>query len=522
MASTFSPTLRLELIGDGDQSGIWGQTTNTNLGTLLEQSITGVVSITMVDANYTLTNFNGVSDEARNQVIVATGTNAAVRDIIAPLVEKTYTIQNSTTGGFGVRIIGATGTGVTIPNGNTLQVYCNGTNFLPSTTAAPGNFSVISDLFVSGNETLQGNLTVNGNENLAGNLTFTGTGKRILGDFSNGTTANRVLFQTSTANSVTVVGSVPAGSGAGSLFQAIGSSDTANSATFSLVCDTSTSYLESNKSGTASYQPIAFRTSATERVRITTAGGISFGATGTNFGTSGQILTSAGDAPPTWTNPFPSGGIIMWSGSIANIPSGWLLCNGSSGTPDLRDRFVVGAGSTYAVNATGGATTVTLSTTNLPSHTHSISASGTTSATNIDHVHDISRFGDTGGTSNDHAHGISDPGHQHSYRLDVDGRNVAFVGNAGDVGGLTLGEGTGPRGSISTATQSSTTGITGTGGQNAGHTHTFTISGNSGAMNTNQTHTHTVTVTGTSGATGSGTAFSILPPYFALAFIMKS
>jgi hypothetical protein len=50
----------------------------------------------------------------------------------------------------------------------------------------------------------------------------------------------------------------------------------------------------------------------------------------------------------------PTGGIIMWSGSIASIPTGWLLCNGSSGTPDLRTRFVIGAGSTYGVSNTGG------------------------------------------------------------------------------------------------------------------------------------------------------------------------
>jgi hypothetical protein len=62
---------------------------------------------------------------------------------------------------------------------------------------------------------------------------------------------------------------------------------------------------------------------------------------------------------------FPSGGIIIWSGSSASIPTGWLLCNGSSGTPDLRNRFVVGAGSTYAVSATGGSADAIV-----VSHTH--------------------------------------------------------------------------------------------------------------------------------------------------------
>ena len=159
MASTFSPSLRIELIGDGDQSGIWGQTTNTNLGTLIEQAIAGVVSITMIDANYTMTNFNGVSDEARNQVIVLTGTNTAQRNLIAPLVEKTYTIRNSTTGGFAVQIIGASGTGVVIPNGVTTTVYCDGTNFFTALSGTVGNFTVNGNLGVTGTTALTGALT---------------------------------------------------------------------------------------------------------------------------------------------------------------------------------------------------------------------------------------------------------------------------------------------------------------------------------------------------------------------------
>jgi hypothetical protein len=96
---------------------------------LLEQAITGVQSIVMTDANYTLTSFNGVSDEARNAVLVVTGTNNAVRDLIPPVVEKLYTIVNNTTGGYAIRVIGASGTGVNVPNGSTSLVYCDGTNF---------------------------------------------------------------------------------------------------------------------------------------------------------------------------------------------------------------------------------------------------------------------------------------------------------------------------------------------------------------------------------------------------------
>lgn len=74
--------------------------------------------------------------------------------------------------------------------------------------------------------------------------------------------------------------------------------------------------------------------------------------------------------PPT---PLPSGAIILWSGSIGSIPAGYYLCNGSNGTPDLRNRFVVGAGSTYAVDATGGSADAIV-----VSHTHTFS--GTTAA----------------------------------------------------------------------------------------------------------------------------------------------
>jgi hypothetical protein len=71
---------------------------------------------------------------------------------------------------------------------------------------------------------------------------------------------------------------------------------------------------------------------------------------------------------PTPATPTPTGVIVLWSGSIGSIPAGWVLCNGSNGTPDLRNRFVVGAGSTYAVNGTGGSADAIV-----VSHTHTAS-----------------------------------------------------------------------------------------------------------------------------------------------------
>lgn len=129
MASTFSTSLKLELIGNGDQSGTWGTTTNNNLGTLLEQAITGVQAITMVNTDYTLTNFNGIADESRNAVLVVGGTNSAVRNIIAPAVNKTYIINNNTSGGYAINIKTSGGTGIQIPNGSIYLVYCDGSEF---------------------------------------------------------------------------------------------------------------------------------------------------------------------------------------------------------------------------------------------------------------------------------------------------------------------------------------------------------------------------------------------------------
>jgi hypothetical protein len=90
-------------------------------------------------------------------------------------------------------------------------------------------------------------------------------------------------------------------------------------------------------------------------------------------GTSGQFLTSTGTGnTPTWTTltAFVSGMIMLWSGSEASIPSGWVLCDGTNSTPNLQDRFVVGAGNTYAVDANGGSADAVV-----VSHTHSTTVS---------------------------------------------------------------------------------------------------------------------------------------------------
>jgi hypothetical protein len=125
--STYSTTLRIELIGAGEQDGVWGDTTNSNLGTIIESAITNVVDITFANATYTLSANNGLPDEARNAVLNLIGSNSGAQNLIAPSVEKTYIIKNST--GATVTIKTSGGSGVAISTGTTRIVWCDGTNF---------------------------------------------------------------------------------------------------------------------------------------------------------------------------------------------------------------------------------------------------------------------------------------------------------------------------------------------------------------------------------------------------------
>ena len=146
--STFSPSLRLTLITTGDQAGVWGTTTNTNLGTLIESAITGYTSVSVTSANQALTALDGAADQSRNMTLALTTTTGAAFSVYAPPAEKTYIIQNASAQAatiFNSTVLGnttAAGTGVVIPAGRTVTVWSDGTNFraqndhLPTATTA--------------------------------------------------------------------------------------------------------------------------------------------------------------------------------------------------------------------------------------------------------------------------------------------------------------------------------------------------------------------------------------------------
>lgn len=172
----------------------------------------------------------------------------------------------------------------------------------------------------------------------------------------------------------------------------------------------------------------------------------------------------------------PSGVIVMWSGSVAAIPAGWLLCDGTNSTPDLRDRFIVGAGSTYAVAATGGANTVTLDASQIPSHTHTFS--GSTGAAGS-HSHSGSTS-----TNGAHTHGLNSSGYPDTFNSSQVAAGRQVVGNFG--------------------------GFNWTDGD---HAHSLNING---------VGDHSHSFSGTTAGAGGGAAHENRPPYFALAYIMKA
>ena len=174
---------------------------------------------------------------------------------------------------------------------------------------------------------------------------------------------------------------------------------------------------------------------------------------------------------------IPTGIIVMWNSTAVSIPGGWQLCDGSNSTPDLRDRFIVGAGSTYSPAATGGSASVTLDATAMPVHAHSQSGTLTTNS--------------AGG----HTHGLTDPGHLHSDR--ASGYASNGQGGGGDPSQKLSNL-------LSTTTGSATTGISVNSAVD--HTHTLTLSG----------------ATATAGGSGGTTQpHENRPPYYALCYIQK-
>lgn len=150
MASSYTPLLRLVLPVTGELTGTWGDVVNAGLTNLVEQSIAGTATITIPDANYTLTTANEAADEARRAVIVCTGTLTAQRNVVCPSSSKLYVVRNDTVGGFPINFTTAGGTGVIVPAGASRLVRCDGTNVLEAINGFSQGLNITGGLNVTG------------------------------------------------------------------------------------------------------------------------------------------------------------------------------------------------------------------------------------------------------------------------------------------------------------------------------------------------------------------------------------
>ena len=188
MSSTYSTSLRIELIDTGTDDEAWGQPTDNNLGTIIEQAITGVESVSLTGVStYTLSASNAVADQSRNAVLVFTGTPTANCNVIAPSVNKVYVVKNSTSGGYNVNIKTASGNAVAIGANASQLVYCNGTDFKSVTPSSiVGNAVVVGNINASGGVSANNVFVTNTLRSNTANLTLTANTNVVKASFNTG------------------------------------------------------------------------------------------------------------------------------------------------------------------------------------------------------------------------------------------------------------------------------------------------------------------------------------------------
>lgn len=129
MPSTYSPNLRIELIASGEQANTWGITTNNNLGTLIEQSIAGLIDVDVTAGSVTLTALDGASDQSRNMILNVTGSPGASRTIFAPQVSKVYVVANSSGETVSIATTAGGSLSYAVTDGTAAVVYTDGIDF---------------------------------------------------------------------------------------------------------------------------------------------------------------------------------------------------------------------------------------------------------------------------------------------------------------------------------------------------------------------------------------------------------
>lgn len=389
MASTYSD-LKIELIGTGDQSGTWGNTTNTNLGTAIEQAITGSGDVTFASADITLTlTDTNASQTARNLRLNLGGTSGGARNLIVPAIEKQYIIYNGTADT--VTVKNSTGTGVAVPTGKTMVVFNNATNVVDVTTYA-SSLTLGTALAVTSGGTGQSSALV------AGGVLY-GASTSAAGVTSAGTSGQALISAGASAPSFGTLGVAGGGTGATS--------------------QTAYAVLAGGTTSTGAYQSVS------------------------GLGTSGQVLMSNGaGALPSWqtvsTKAFPTGTRMSFQQTAA--PTGWTkdttaalnnsamrIVTGSvvnGGTVDFTTAFAsqTPTGTVSISSVTGSAGATTLSTPQIPSHSHSYNGAGS--------INISPNKGNSGATPNPGSTGSAGGDGSHTHPFSFSSGSGSFSGNA--------------------------------------------------------------------------------------------
>ena len=424
MASTYTPSLKIELMATGDQVNDWGTTTNSNLENGLEQAIVGrgVVEYTS-DANKTITlTESNSSQDARNLFLYVdtdmSTTLTVTRDLIVPTIEKTYIVHNDTAGAQSIRVKTSGGTGITIPNGKKALLYVDGTNVIDQlnylTSAEIGTLTLTNPVPIASGGTNAINagaartnlgLAIGtdvqaynaGLQNISG-LAKT-DGNFIVGDGSNWVAESGATVRTSLGlGSMAVQDSNAVSISAGT---ATLTSMTTNSATITGGTITGITDLAVADGGTGS-------SSLTLNSVLIGNGTSPLLAVAPS--TAGNVLTSNGTA---WTSTaaapfFTSGTVIPFYNT--NAPTGWTklttqndkalrVVSGSGGVSGGSVAFSTAFSSQAVTGTNGDSGATTLATTQIPAHTHTYTVNGTLGGTTNGRTHDSAsaNTGSTGG-----------------------------------------------------------------------------------------------------------------------------